>query len=284
MRSRFTPLWKLHRSVEVLRCMRETDQWMRLSAAYLGVRELKYPCELQLHGLEPVVLREKTDLWAFWQIFLRRVYEVTGTEKVIVDAGANVGFFTLWAARRAPQARILSIEPVPETQERLRENVRRNGLDGRVTCIQCALGGMAELRMVKVGLAKSQARRVLAYDPGAGAAVAPVQTKTLTQVFDEHQIASLDLLKMDIEGGEYETLLSTPVAVLKRIQRIALEYHADVPGYTTGQLLEYLREAGFEVKKDMHNSEGYGVALLENSAASALGTGVPALATAQPVA
>jgi len=266
MRSKLAPLWNLNRSIEVFRCIHETEQWLPLSCAYLGFRDLTYPYPLRIRGMRPVMLKEVSDVWAFWQIFLRRVYEITGGEKTVLDAGANIGFFTLWAARLAAGARIFSIEPAPESYDRLRENVRANGWEDRVSCLQFALAGVSETRMVKMGKPKSQARRVLSYDSNASEPIAAVTTKTLAQVFEEQGIDSLDVLKMDIEGGEYETLLSAPSAVLRKIGRISLEYHPDVEGYTTEQLLTFLAQQGFTLKTNICNRDGFGLALLENSA------------------
>jgi FkbM family methyltransferase len=269
MRSKFAALWNLDRSVEVLRCMHETKEWVRVSAAYLGVSDLSYPWTLHIRGLHPVCLKETSDVGAFWQIFSRRVYPVAGSERVIIDAGANIGFFTLWAARRALQARIIAIEPVPESYERLRENVRRNGLEERVSCLNCALAGITETRMVKVGRPRSQGRRVLPYDPNAKDRIAPVFTKTLSQILEEEEVPSVDLLKMDIEGAEYETLLSSPERVLRRIARISLEYHPDVADHTVNELLQHLQQVGFSLKNNVHNSKGFGIALFQNLIGSA---------------
>ena len=48
---------------------------------------------------------------------------------------------------------------------------------------------------------------------------------SLEQLFKDHEIESVDLLKMDIEGGEYAILQSTPSEVLKRVRNIVFEYH-----------------------------------------------------------
>jgi len=245
--------------------MRETPQWLPVTLAYLGIKDLAYPFSLKLRGIEPVTLKEDGDLLAFWQIFLRRVYPVRRNETLIVDAGANIGFFTLFAARESPHARIFSIEPFPESYERLCQNVRDNRLDGRVTCLNCALGESSETRMMKLSGKRSQSRRVIAFDETESGDAAAVSTQTLEQIFDLHGITRVDLLKMDIEGGEYETFFSTRDDVLRRIHSIALEYHPDVENYSTSQMLQYLIEAGFRVTRDIPNHEGFGTAHLERA-------------------
>jgi len=246
--------------------MGETSQWLPVTLAYLGIKDLSYPFSLKIRGIEPVTLREDGDLLAFWQIFLRRVYPVRGDEKLIVDAGANIGFFTLFAARKSPHARIFSIEPFPESYQRLCQNVRHNRLDERVTCLNCALGESSETRMMKISGKRSQSRRVIPFDEAKSRDAATVSTQTLEQVFELQGIGTVDLLKMDIEGGEYEAFFSTRNEVLRRINSIALEYHPDVENYSTSEILRYLIEAGFKVTHDVPNKEGFGTAHLELAA------------------
>ena len=65
---------------------------------------------------------------------------------------------------------------------------------------------------------------------------------------------------MDIEGGEYPALLSTPLHVFDTIDRIALEYHGHSSPYTKEELFRHLSDAGFRITSDIHNGKGYGVA------------------------
>jgi hypothetical protein len=82
----------------------------------------------------------------------------------------------------------------------------------------------------------------------------------LTDVLRENDLQEVDLLKMDIEGGEYEVFLSTSHDVLRRIQRIAVEYHGHCAPYTKRHIFEHLRESGFEITWDVEDDLGYGVA------------------------
>src|SRR5580658_304289 len=144
-------LWKVlkhaNRAPEIFRCIRETAQWAPLSSAYLGLSSVQYPYILRLRLGEQIKLEEHTDLKTFWQVFLRRVYPVHTADRVIVDVGANVGLFTLYAARCAPQARIVAIEPFPATFDRLLTMVRDHHLDTRVSCLNCAATGAGGVRV-----------------------------------------------------------------------------------------------------------------------------------------
>jgi FkbM family methyltransferase len=251
-------LKKANRTPEIFRCMAETPQWARVTAAYLGLSRLQYPSVLQLRSSERIRLEELTDLKTFWQVFLRRVYRVEATDRIILDLGANIGIFTLYAARQAPEARIFSLEPFPATFNRLLATVRDHQLENRVTCMNHALTGSTGIRVMCDGVIPSQ-RRSLAPTESATSGL-QVLGKTLPEVVEQNDLACIDLLKMDIEGSEYETLLATPSLVFARISRIALEYHGDSAPYTKDQLFEHLHRSGFVSVWDVCDESGYGLA------------------------
>ena len=75
----------------------------------------------------------------FSETWYLRDYDVAGCpirkDDIVVDVGANQGFFTCYAAQRG--ARVYSFEPHPHTFERLTRNVQANGFNDRVIA-QCA--------------------------------------------------------------------------------------------------------------------------------------------------
>ena len=65
-----------------------------------------------------------------------------GEDGTVVDCGAHIGLFTLYAARRCPRGRVVSVEPSPLNLEGLRRYVARNGL-ANVSVVPWALSGTA---------------------------------------------------------------------------------------------------------------------------------------------
>lgn len=259
MRPKASELLKhMRRAPEILRCARETSQWARITSAYLGFSKLHYPSPLHLRRGDCIRLQELTDLKTFWQIFLRRVYRVEASDRIILDIGANVGLFTLYAARQAPAARVFAVEPFPATFERLLEMVREHQLTERITCLNYALTAMGGIRLMDNQPLPSQQRALVA--AGRRVSGIEVQSTTLCELLREQALNHVDLLKMDIEGGEYEVLLSTSPDVLRMIRRIAVEYHGDSPPHSKLQILDRLRQAGFEVTRDFQDDLGYGIA------------------------
>jgi FkbM family methyltransferase len=245
----------------------------------LRLRRLQYPYEVNVRSGERLVLAEYTDLVIFWLVFPRRHYPVRAGDRVIVDVGANIGAFTVYAAREAPEARIIALEPFPGTRARLTESVSSNGLAGRVAVLDCALAGSSGVgAMDEADDIPSQYRRIYSeatrtlnaeHRGKAGLAQSTegiaVRKITMAEVLDEAKVESADFVKMNIHGSEYEVLLSTPAQVLRRCARIAVQYH-DMPaasGLTKHSIFEHLGHAGFVLASDHDTGRGAGRAIFE---------------------
>jgi FkbM family methyltransferase len=270
-------LGNLDRVAEIFACSRETRQWLPVTLDYLGLRPLAYPCDLYLRSGERIVLREQVDVAVFWMVFARQHYPVAASDHVILDIGANIGMFTLYAARKAPKARIVAVEPFPDTCERLRELVEGNGLRDRVTILSCAITATSgEGTMDSAEGIPSQYRRIFSPETAAlnvghrgvtgteqDDSGVPVQIQTLAQVLDRANIKVADLVKMNIHGGEYEVLMSTDPGVLRRCRRIAVQYHELPAARRLGkkQLFEHLQQLGFGIVADNDTQRGAGLAV-----------------------
>jgi len=146
-----------------------------------------------------------------------------------VDIGANEGFFTVQASRIVgPSGRVLAVEPQGRLQEVIRKNLELNGLTN-VTLVRSAVSdrpGEAELHISpstntgSTGLSQSTRYRV----PQEA-----VPVNTLEGILDQHGIEKVDLMKMDIEGFEYEALIGAEKLLkAKRIRAVALEMHPEL--------------------------------------------------------
>ena len=83
-------------------------------------------------------------------VFVRREYGQLERFRTIVDIGANIGSFAVYAAPCCPDARIYCFEPEQMNFRFLQRNIGVNGLAGRVTAFQCAVassGGQRTSRL-----------------------------------------------------------------------------------------------------------------------------------------
>ena len=231
---------------EILTAARTFDPFLPVTLEYLDARRITYPIETRLPNGLRVRLTEREDVKILWHIFVRKCYEVSGTESVILDLGANVGFFALYAASNAPRARIYSVEPVPSTFQRLTGHLESNGLTTRVTALNSAVGGQMGKRFIALENVPAGQRRLLADGSENARPGVEVSCNTLESILDQYNLHTVDLTKMDIEGSEFEVLLATPAAALRRIAQMDIEIHNNVTaqGHTSDELVAHLRTAG----------------------------------------
>lgn len=180
-------------------------------------------------------------------VHVDRDYDLPGFDwskaRTVVDIGAHVGSFTVWASRRSPGARVLAVEPNPETFPLLVRNIDDNELQGRVTVLRAAVGtspGTAGLQLVEHSLGTRLAR-------GGGSQVT-VEVQTLPRLLADAGMDDVDLLKIDCEGMEYEVLEAMGSEGLRGIRALVCEYHPE-PGRDVSSLDRVLGSAGFKVKR-----------------------------------
>lgn len=239
------------RAPELLTCRRLTSQWPVVSAAYLGLRQPSYPYLLRLRDGRSLLLDEPGDLVTAWVILFREEYRVDPGCQTILDVGANIGAFTLFAAQAAPAATIWAVEPFPATFQHLELTVARNALNPRVHCRELALAAESGQATMGGGDLPSH-KRVL--DPSGQVGV---ETISLADFLAAEGIEQVDLLKIDVEGEEHPLLLNTPDEVLARVGALAMEYHPRAP---KGPLFDRLVASGFRLEDDRPIGPACGIA------------------------
>jgi FkbM family methyltransferase len=114
--------------------------------------------------------------------------ELIGDDAMVVDAGANIGVFSMFAAVRHPNATIYAFEPTPDTFEILKENTKYYP---NIKIFNCALGekeGMASIVVVGAGGG---------VENHIGEGGIPVTVKTIDGLNTR-----VDFIKIDTEGHE----------------------------------------------------------------------------------
>jgi FkbM family methyltransferase len=142
---------------------------------------------------------------------------------VVMDCGAHIGLFTLFVKTLNASARVYAIEPVPQNLRLLEENLRLNGIAG-VTIVGKALHS----RSGDLALYVNERDFDMASTAAAaqrGAREITVAATTLPDLLRDQRIAAIDLLKMDVEGSEYEIVDSAFAALSEKAKRIVFEYH-----------------------------------------------------------
>lgn len=214
--------------------------------------------EVRFLDAPPLYVRGGTsDFHMFHRIFLRDEYRTRPAGlrdlQCVVDLGANVGMFSTFASRLS--RRVLAFEPLPANFEQLQRNV---GTRPNVTLLRQAVSGAPGVLRIyrpahpKLGGTPSvyrEGNQLLTDEFDEAPAT------TLDAVFDEHGVDRCDLLKIDVEGSEYEILHAASDVTLGRVQRIHGEYHdvrADDPRTRIEAFAAWLRSKGFRVDVAAH--------------------------------
>jgi FkbM family methyltransferase len=161
---------------------------------------------------------------------------------IVIDLGANIGLFSLLCVNRNGSAMVDAYEPAPPNCDRFLENLSLNtSLGNRITLHQAAVGpagGQAKLSYdenapASANLYKAAGRR---YD---------VPIVSLKDVLDRTP-GRVQLLKIDIEGAEYDLLRDCEGDLWSKVDAIALELHDDPSReMSRDQFLSRMERLGF---------------------------------------
>lgn len=198
------------------------------------------------------------DLWVIKETVIDRQYEAASValqkDWVVVDIGAAMGDYTVWAASQVPQGRVVAIEPHPDSMRMLEENLRINQIQNAVTYEMAVsgMGGPKELNLI--GSSSVLHSTAVPIHSGRSTKVA---TLTLSELLDQAGISICNYLKMDCEGEEYNILFQTPPEVLSRVERICMEVHDGMTRYSRRDMEAYLQANGYQTRltlNPVHNS------------------------------
>lgn len=126
--------------------------------------------------------------------------------EVVMDAGANVGLFSVVMGRAVGRnGAVFAFDPVPTNIARLRANLKENGIDASGV-FEVALGsanGQMDLKMSDDTAYASIQVVQSGFDNGL---TIPVKVKKLDDVWEELRRPPVSFLKMDVEGAEVEVI------------------------------------------------------------------------------
>ena len=170
-----------------------------------------------------------------------------------IDAGANIGFFTLmmmhWAG---PEGRVASFEPNPATLERLRRNI--------------GLNHFSQVEVVPKAVSQHNGTTsfILATEPGFST-ISPVINVTPMQTIDVETISldeyvaqqnwpRVDVIKMDVEGHDCQALLGARDIITRFKPVIAFEFVYSTDPAIAGATFELLTSSGYTLRRVVYRT------------------------------
>jgi FkbM family methyltransferase len=175
-----------------------------------------------------------------------------------IDVGANVGWFSMLASRwTGSRGTVLSVEPSSRECQRLREHVVHNRLSN-VRVLQLAAGAEEGDAVLHVADERHSGlntlRPTFMYDDVVESYTEKVCIRTLDHVVAQEHVAKVHVIKIDVEGAEYDVLLGARDILERDRPAVIIE----VAGRTAAP-----RHAGREAIERLLRSFGYGFAAID---------------------
>lgn len=172
--------------------------------------------------------------------------------KTIFDIGANVGLYSLLAARTNPSAQIHAFEPTAAVNEILRTNIALNGFNN-ITVNNCGIGSDSGEGLLRECRGMDYTNEGMNYIAKDNLHSQPTDRAVILVSLDDYcrsnGIDRIDLLKMDIEGGEYDALCGAKNLLEgKSVGCLFVEFMgwaAKRSNHSTADLKDLLLEAGY---------------------------------------
>jgi FkbM family methyltransferase len=198
----------------------------------------------------PNVRKNRTTILSIEEIFGREIYFTPSSnrEKVIIDLGAQAGIYSLYAALKNKNAKIYAVEPDPDNYKQLCKNIEINELQGIIIPFKRAVA--KENGKLYFYVSNQSSRSSSLFNIRTSGRKIRVDTISLQSLFETFKLNRCDILKVDVEGAEYEVLYSSPMKVIRKINKIYMECH-DLSNirkdYNKRGMKKFLRNNGFEV-------------------------------------
>jgi FkbM family methyltransferase len=237
------PLRKIVRTVDRLRFLRRAIP-LHDAIKILLARKSSGETRVFINSIEKhvAVRNGTTDLRCLEQVFIYGEYESPFelAPRLVVDAGANVGMATLYYSHQYPDAKIVAIEPEPSNFKMLQRNCA--GL-ANVTLIQGALWPKnCELEIDDLTV-DAWSFRVSARPSGPNGE--SVMAITIQDILKRFHLDRIDLLKLDIEGAEFQLFSDGAEQWIDQIGAIAIELHDRIEPGCAQAFYSVLRDRKF---------------------------------------
>jgi FkbM family methyltransferase len=180
------------------------------------------------------------------EIFAKNAYNI-GLDNVkrVLDLGGNIGLASLFFARSYPGAQICTVEPIPGNLTVLESNLKLNHISAQV--VPAAAGERdGKIRFVISKDPRQHASETTGIKVLPTASSIEVDMVSVPSLMKLMGWAEIDLLKIDIEGGETAVLGGRP-DWLRKVRSIVGEGHVGV-GYTIEACRADLEPMGFQVR------------------------------------
>jgi len=242
-------------SISLINAFRE---WFYIPLGVLGLVDFNEGKILHLKSGIKFKMKHFMDAWTIKESFVDNEYHYSpfGKKDIVIDIGANIGDFSVFAAYRGA-AKVYAFEPSRKTFQQFTNNISLNNMENVIKPFNMAVGGGN--RFIKLYTSEMSGLASI-YRTRGEKKHERVRSTNLKEIFTSNKILKCDFLKIDCEGAEYEILEKCPSNIYKKIKKIALEFHEMDPNHNHENLISKLKDEGFSIKSqydEIENTIGY---------------------------
>lgn len=204
----------------------------------------------------------------FKEIFVTDFYTIDELVKtlpanpVVIDIGANAGYFNLMLFSRIQSGTVYAYEPIPSNYELFKKNIDLNpSLQHKIHLFNKAVTG-TEQESVELFMEAASDNSVIAsvysdFDI-QNRHTLKVPAVSLAAIINQHQLQHIDLVKVDCEGSEYPVIYDSPVHIWQKIKAMTIEVHnLDKEKRNVDALKGFLQQKGYAVETAPAHSNCY---------------------------
>jgi FkbM family methyltransferase len=225
---------------EVLVCFRLFKSPSQVLRAYVTRRPPRSRTLELRTGMRIFLSEDPLDIVTVFGLFVRRDYGTIPSGSRVIDIGANIGVFSLYAIHCGASV-VHAYEPSSDSFRCLRRNVDENLLADRIKSFHAAVGGGTS-RTVRFPRKSSVFNTILPEDAANDELFDYVPLETLSTVIA--RLPDADMIKLDCEGEEENILAACGAATLAQVAQVRLEYH----NFRGEAVREVMQARQFELK------------------------------------
>lgn len=187
------------------------------------------------------------DVITFFVVFLKQEYGKIKEDSIVVDVGANIGVFSLYAALSGAK-KVYAFEPSKEAFEILCKNIELNNFTDVIIPVNKAVSNIDDL-IIQFPCSSSPYNSIGSCGSNNDLVYSEIQTVTIDSFIDRNgDINRIDLLKLDCEGAEFDILPSISEVAFEKISAIRMECHGE-----PRELIELLNRKDYMVDLNKEN-------------------------------
>lgn len=200
-----------------------------------------------------VHLETDADNSVFEEIFVDRDYrildEIIGkSQNCILDLGAHIGFFSLYCNLINQNVKIFAFEPDERNFSFLKENLNLNHVKN-VVAKNIAVGEKTGLRDFYLSIDSHNHSFIPIKESIASKKVNVLSLKDILERYLlKNGILAVDLVKMDLEGAEFEIFENLEGDVFSKIKNFYIEYHEYFENKKAFIMTNILQKNNFKIK------------------------------------